>query len=128
MDTANTSENEAFAGVNRVKEPADGKTMDFARELVAGTIERRDELDGRIEAAAENWALSRMAAVDRNILRLAAFELAFRRDTPVSVVIDEAIEIARKFSTEDSTRFINGILDKIKDARTDHGGSQANPS
>jgi transcription antitermination protein NusB len=120
IDTSGTPEAEAFAIVNRRHEPDDPKTLEFARELVAGTTQERLKLDKLIEGAAQNWALSRMAAVDRNVLRLSAYELLHRLDTPVNVVIDEAIEIVRKFSTEDSTRFINGILDKLKENRQGH--------
>ena len=127
-DTSGTDTGEAFAIVNRraAKEKADEKTLEFALDLVTGTAERRGEIDKRIEETAENWSLARMAAVDRNLLRLAAYELLFRPETPANVVIDEAIEIARKYSTEDSTRFINGILDKIKDKRP-RDGSKADP-
>jgi N utilization substance protein B len=118
IDTSGTPEQEAFDIVNRrADEPGDEKTLEFARDLVAGANKARPELDKLIEGAAQNWALARMAAVDRNVLRLSAFELLHRRETPVNVVIDEAIEIVRKFSTEDSTRFINGILDKLKEHR-----------
>ena len=118
IDTSGTPEQEAFDIVNRrQEEPGDEKTLEFARDLVSGTNSHRPQLDKLIEGAAQNWALSRMAAVDRNVLRLSAFELLHRRETPVNVVIDEAIEIVRKFSTEDSTRFINGILDKLKEHR-----------
>lgn len=96
---------------------ADVKTARFSKKLFQNTLKRREKLDGHIEAAAVNWTLKRMAAVDRNILRMAAYELIYEKDTPVEVVIDEAIEIARKFSTQDSTAFINGILDKLKSLR-----------
>lgn len=120
IDTSGTPEAEAFAIVNRRQEPDDEKTLSFARELVSGANEHRPQLDKLIEGAAQNWALARMAAVDRNVLRLSAYELLHRLDTPVNVVIDEAIEIVRKYSTEDSTRFINGILDKLKEHRQGH--------
>jgi transcription antitermination protein NusB len=86
----------------------------FAEELASGAAAQRPQLDACIVKYAENWELGRMAAVDRNILRLAAFELLHHIDTPVSVVIDEAVEIAKTFSTQDSGKFVNGILDKIK--------------
>ena len=121
IDTSGTPEKEAFAIVNRREEPDDERTLEFARELVAGAVKHGAELDRLIEGAAQNWALARMAAVDRNVLRLSAYELLHRHDTPVNVVIDEAIEIVRKFSTEDSTRFINGILDKLKEHRGNAG-------
>ena len=124
IDTSGTEVGEAFKSVNRRESADDPKTIEFARELVTGTTNHRGQLDKLIEGAAQNWALSRMAAVDRNVLRLAAFELLHRHDIPVKVVIDEAIEIARKFSTEDSTRFINGILDKLKENRHGHEPSK----
>jgi transcription antitermination factor NusB len=95
----------------------------FARELVAGAWERRVEIDKQIEGVARNWELKRMAAVDRNILRLAAYELMFRNDIPPLVAINEAIEMAKKFSTRNSGPFVNGILDNIrmKAAATSHG-------
>ncbi|MDE2039440.1 MAG: transcription antitermination factor NusB [Elusimicrobia bacterium] len=117
IDTSGTAEEEAFAIVNRREEPGDEATLGFARELLRGATLHRPELDRLIEGAAQNWALGRMAAVDRNVLRLSAFELLHRLETPVNVVIDEAIEIVRKYSTEDSTRFINGILDTLKEHR-----------
>ena len=117
MDTSGTDEAEAFKIVNRRDDPGDEATVAFARELVGGTTAGRVALDKEIEATAENWTVARMAAVDRNVLRLAAYELMHRSDTPVNVVIDEAIEIVRKFSTEESTKFVNGILDKLKDQR-----------
>lgn len=125
MDTSGTPEKEAFAIVNRREEPGDEKTLEFAHELVSGATANRPELDKHIEATAENWALSRMAAVDRNMLRLAVYELLFRVDTPVNVIIDEAIEIVRKFSTEESTRFVNGILDKIRTMRPKNDDQKA---
>ena len=117
IDTSGTPEKEAFAIVNRREDPGDEKVLEFAHALVSGAHSLRRNLDHDIEKTAENWSVKRMAAVDRNILRLAAYELIYRHDTPINVIIDEAIEIARKFSTEDSTRFINGILDKLKEKR-----------
>jgi N utilization substance protein B len=86
----------------------------FADKLIRGVIERRDELDARIKQYAENWDIHRMAVVDRNILRLAIFEMLHREDIPPIVSINEAIDIAKKFSTQDSGKFVNGILDKVK--------------
>ncbi len=86
----------------------------FAEQLSAGALLHSADLDKTITKYAENWEIGRMAAVDRNILRLAAFELLHYKETPVSVVIDEAVEIAKSFSTHDSGKFVNGILDKIK--------------
>ncbi len=125
VDTSRTDPKEAFAIVNRRGESDDQQVLAFAQTLLSGALECRPELDKHIEDTAENWALSRMAAVDRNVLRLAAYELLYRLDTPVNVIIDEAIEIARKYSTEESTRFINGILDKIKEQRPRPNGRPA---
>lgn len=85
----------------------------FAEELASGTIEHLQEIDLIIQKAAENWEMNRMAVVDRNILRCATFELAYRTDIPPAVTINEALEIAKKYSSLDAVPFINGLLDKI---------------
>ena len=84
----------------------------FARALVHGTIACRSELDAMLSSHAEHWRISRMATVDRNILRLACYELT-RTDTPSSVILDEAIELARRFGSDASPGFVNGVLDAI---------------
>jgi N utilization substance protein B len=89
-------------------------TREFSDKLALGTISHLDEIDALIKQRAENWRIQRMAVVDRNILRLAIYEFLFEQDTPKTVVINEALEIARRFSTFESTQFINGILDAIK--------------
>jgi N utilization substance protein B len=86
----------------------------FANELVTGTISHLDEIDERIRLRTEHWRISRMATVDRNLLRLAVFEFLHQPSTPTTVAINEALEIARRFSTHEATQFINGILDAIK--------------
>jgi transcription antitermination protein NusB len=86
----------------------------FAEPLIRGTLEHRNEADELIKKHAQNWDLHRMAAVDRNILRLAIYEMLFRDDIPPVVSINEAVDIAKKFSTQDSGKFVNGILDKVK--------------
>ena len=88
--------------------------MDFSDRLVRGTMKRRDAIDEMIAGSAHNWRVSRMPAVDRNILRLAVYEFLYESETPRVVVIDEAIEIAKKFGNEESGPFINGILDAIR--------------
>ena len=88
----------------------------FANHLFEGTIHRLSEIDAVIQKHAKNWRLNRMAVVDRNILRLAVFEFLSGSQTPETVVINEALEIARKFSTQESALFVNGILDSIKNA------------
>ena len=91
----------------------DEKTRAFADNLVDGTIRELATVDDRIRTRAEHWRIERMAIVDRNILRLSVYEFLFE-DTPHTVVINEALEIARRFSTFEATQFINGILDAIK--------------
>ncbi len=86
----------------------------FAEPLIRGTLEHRAEADELIKKFARNWELHRIAAVDRNILRLAIYEMLHRDDIPPIVSINEAVDIAKKFSTQDSGKFVNGILDKIK--------------
>lgn len=84
----------------------------FAAELVNGTIQHIEEVDERIRRHAEHWRMERMPAVDRNILRLAVYELMHGL-TPAAVAIDEALELARKFSSEESVQFVNGVLDAV---------------
>jgi len=86
----------------------------FAEPLIRGTLEHRDAIDAIITKHAINWELHRIAAVDRNILRLAIYEMLHREDIPPIVSINEAVDIAKKFSTQDSGKFVNGILDKVK--------------
>jgi transcription antitermination protein NusB len=85
----------------------------YTVELVGGVDQRRAELDERIGAAAERWSLDRMPLVDRNLLRLATFELLSSTDVPTAVILDEAVELAKLLSTEDSSRFVNGVLGRI---------------
>ena len=99
---------------------------DFSNNLALGAISHLDEIDGLIKKRAENWRIQRMAVVDRNILRLAIYEFLYESDTPKTVVINEALEIARRFSTFEATQFINGILDAIKrDLETNQNASIA---
>ncbi len=92
---------------------ADREVQKFARELFRGAAENVKKLDALIREHAENWRLERMAAVDRSILRLAVYELLHCPETPPAAVIDEALEIARRFSGQGSVEFINGILDSV---------------
>jgi N utilization substance protein B len=92
---------------------ADEKTQAFADNLVTGTMRNVEAIDARIKTRAEHWRIERMAIVDRNVLRLAVYEFLYE-ETPHTVVINEALEIARRFSTFEATQFINGILDAIK--------------
>jgi transcription antitermination protein NusB len=91
----------------------DEKTRNFANALVLGTLKHHEPIDEKIRTRAEHWRIERMAVVDRNVLRLAVYEFLYE-DTPHTVVINEALEIARRFSTFEATQFINGILDAIK--------------
>ena len=87
---------------------------DFSDNLARGAISHLADIDDLIKRRAENWRIQRMAVVDRNILRLAIYEFLYEAETPKTVVINEALEIARRFSTFEATQFINGILDAIK--------------
>jgi transcription antitermination protein NusB len=87
---------------------------DFAAHLVAGTLQNQTELDGLLERHASNWKVARMSSVDRSLLRMAAYELKSMPETPSSVVIDEAIELAKQFGTSDTPAFVNGVLDAVK--------------
>ena len=86
----------------------------FANELVIGTISHLNKIDELIRLRTEHWRITRMAIVDRNLLRLAIFEFLYQPTTPMTVAINEALEIARRFSTHEATQFTNGILDAIK--------------
>lgn len=96
---------------------------EFAVALARGVVERLEEVDARLREFAENWRLERMAAVDRNLLRLAVYELLFNPDTPPAVVIDEAVEIAKRFGSERSSQFVNGVLDGLLHRRVPRAGS-----
>ncbi len=96
---------------DRLREPALQK---FCMSLVDGVHAHLQEIDTRLSAVAENWRLPRMAVVDRNILRMGTYELLFTPATPAAAAMDEAIELARRFGTLDSPRFVNGVLDKLK--------------
>ena len=88
----------------------------FARDLVAAASERAAKLDELITAASKNWRIDRMSRVDRNILRLGACELVAFQDVPIKVVINEAVELAKRFGTAESSAFVNGVLDRIATA------------
>jgi transcription antitermination protein NusB len=90
-----------------------GESFEYAQALVRGTMDHREEIDAMIRGQADNWRLERMSAVDRNILRLAVYEMLYESDTPKLVVVDEAIELAKKFGSEQSGRFVNGLLDGL---------------
>jgi N utilization substance protein B len=87
--------------------------FDYARRLVEGTVEHLAEIDELLRAQADNWRLERMPAVDRNVLRLAVYEMLHEVDVPKLVVVDEAVELAKRFGAENSGRFVNGLLDGL---------------
>jgi transcription antitermination protein NusB len=86
----------------------------FCLSLYDGVVAKQAEIDLRLAEVAENWRLPRMAAVDRNVLRMGAYELIYLPETPPSVVLDEAIELARRYGSRDSSAFVNGVLDKLR--------------
>lgn len=113
IDVAATDLDEALSRFWRSFEPVEREVMDLAEVMVRGVAAHRREIDDSIEGVSQNWRLDRMPRVDRNILRLAVFELLYRDDVPVKVVINEAIDLGKKFGSESSGAFINGVLDRI---------------
>src|SRR5262245_57422516 len=101
---------ERFCG-DRLRDP---ELAPFCLSLFDGVVSHAEEIDRQLAGAAENWRLPRMAAVDRNILRLGAYELLFTPDTPSSVALNEAIELARRYGSADSPAFVNGVLDRLR--------------
>ena len=113
IDMAGGSPDEVFPHFWR-EHDAEVEVKAFAEGLVHGVIKERAALDGIIAGSAEHWRVERMAVVDRNILRVAVYELAWLPHTPPVVVLDEAIEVGKKFGSEQSGAFINGILDAVR--------------
>ena len=97
---------------------ADPPVPEYARSLVAGVAEHRDEIDAQLSAFSGDWPLARMPSVDRSILRLASYELLHCPDVPDAVVIDEAVELAKSLSTDESPAFVNGVLAKVLSSKT----------
>lgn len=113
-----------FPEIEEAEVDASGKV--FAHELVLGVIRELEAIDRAIGAASSNWTIDRMSVVDRNILRLAAYELIFDKKAPKSVIINEAIEVAKRFGSDESPVFINGVLDRLaRDVDSASDGSQA---
>jgi N utilization substance protein B len=104
---------EALAGFWKQNEESQN-VRDFANDLLRGALGKLPEVDAKIRTLADNWDFERLAVVDRNILRLAVYEMLFRTEIPPVVSINEAIEIAKKFSTAESGKFVNGLLDRVK--------------
>jgi transcription antitermination protein NusB len=114
VETANHDADRAIRDFWR-EFPGDPEGRSFADELVRKVVERRTELDDQIRKVSTNWRLERMSPIDRNILRLGVLELGFRDDAPRAVVIDEAVELAKRYGAENSSVFVNGVLDKVAD-------------
>lgn len=113
IDVASTDLDEALSRFWRSFEPVEREVREMAEALVRGVAEHSREIDDAIEAVSTNWRLDRMAKVDRNVLRLAVHELVHRPDVPVKVAINEAVELGKKYGSESSGAFVNGVLDKI---------------
>ncbi|HEY5676840.1 MAG TPA: transcription antitermination factor NusB, partial [Myxococcales bacterium] len=111
IDVAATDLDEALSRFWKSFEPVEREVMDLAEALVRGVARNRREIDDAIEAVSTNWRIDRMPRVDRNVLRLAVHELLHRPDVPVKVAINEAIELGKKYGSESSGAFINGVLD-----------------
>jgi transcription antitermination protein NusB len=116
LDTAGGSPSEVLTGLWAHFEPVDEDTKGFAEALVRGARREQKTIDELIQRTSTNWKLERMARVDRNILRLAVFEILKRADVPVKVTLNEAVELSKKYGSEDSSAFVNGILDRIAHA------------
>ena len=113
IDVAATDLAEALARFWPSFEPVEREVREGAEELVRGVAQHRREIDEAIEQVSTNWRMDRMAKVDRNVLRLAVFELRWRADVPVKVVMNEAIELGKKYGSESSAAFVNGVLDRV---------------
>ena len=116
LDVRGESLDDLLAGLPTPPDP-------YAVELVRGVEDHREEVDALIRKYADRWSLERMPVIDRNLLRMAVFELAHRPDVPVAVAISEAVELAKRYSTDDSGRFVNGMLGRIAEAVRDPGAS-----
>ena len=103
----------------------DGEPSEYCRALVLGAATHQEMIDATIEATSEHWSLMRMPFVDRNILRLAVFEIMFETDVPDSVVINEAVEMAKVYGGDDSSKFVNGVLGKIAESHAGIAGEGA---
>lgn len=97
--------------------PQEISYREFAVTIFKGVSKNQVEIDSLIEKYADNWEIKRMTAVDRNIMRLATFEILYMPQTPINVIIDEAVELSKSYSNKDSSKFVNGVLDKLKNER-----------
>ena len=122
MDMLGDDTDELFDGLGELVSPKQAPS-NFCRRLVRGVIDHRSDLDRIIEAHSSNWKVYRMSGVDRNILRLAAFEMLYCEDIPAKVSINEAIEMGKKFGTDETGPFVNGVLDAVRQ----HHGLDSSP-
>ena len=127
MEASGVSADHAIELFWRTYEDADPEGMQYADAVVRGVYEHLEAIDKRVTAASQNWRLERMSRVDRNLLRLGTWELMFRTDVPRAVILDEAVELAKSFGTDESSGFVNGVLDRIASdvGRQDEGRSGA---
>lgn len=115
IDLSDAGPREVFAGF-WTGQTVSEETRGFAEELVTGVTKHLRGIDAVVASSSEHWRIERMAVVDRNVLRMAVYELLYHADTPAAVVIDEAIEVAKRFGGEESGAFTNGVLDAIRKA------------
>jgi N utilization substance protein B len=113
LEASGVSSEQAVALFWRTFEDADPEGKAYADTIVHGVANNLDAIDKKVTAASQNWRLERMSRVDRNLLRLGTWELMFRTDVPRAVILDEAVELAKSFGTDESSGFVNGVLDRI---------------
>lgn len=113
LEASSISSAQAIELFWRTFEDADPEGRPYADAIVTGVAEHMDAIDKRVVSASQNWRLERMSRVDRNLLRLGTWELMFKRDVPRAVILDEAVELAKSFGTDESSGFVNGVLDRI---------------
>lgn len=120
LEVGKSSPEEVFSYFEKEEEP-DRDSAAFVRQILFGVAEKCAELDAIISQFAKNWKLNRIALIDKNILRMASYEMLYMKEIPHVVSINEAVDIAKKYSTADSGKFVNGILDKIKNEVVEKG-------
>jgi N utilization substance protein B len=113
LEGSGVSSEQAIELFWRTFEDADPEGKPYADTIVRGVADNLDGIDKKVTAASQNWRLERMSRVDRNLLRLGTWELMFRADVPRAVILDEAVELAKSFGTDESSGFVNGVLDRI---------------
>jgi len=113
IEASGVSARQAITLFWRTFEEADPEGRAYADAAVEGVYDNREAIDARISAASQNWRLERMSRVDRNLLRLGTWELVYKPDVPLAVILDEAVELSKAFGTEESSAFVNGVLDRV---------------